>query len=92
MLAFGRGRRSEEPQLPRPRVARKSAQDPARSASPRSRWSRLGARESAALDFDFEDVADETAFNRILWRSIKGDDVPYPGTNRMSALEWKRGW
>ena len=51
-----------------------------------------GARESAALDFDFEDVADETAFNRVLWRSIKGDDVPYPGTNRMSALEWKRGW
>ena len=23
--------------------------------------------------------------------SVKGEDVPYPGTNRMSALEWKRG-
>ena len=51
-----------------------------------------GARESEKLDFEFEDVADEVAFNRILWRAIKGDGVPYPGTNRMSALEWKRGW
>jgi hypothetical protein len=51
-----------------------------------------GARESERLDLDFEDVADEMAFNRILWRTIKGDGVPYPGTNRMSALEWKRGW
>jgi YVTN family beta-propeller protein len=51
-----------------------------------------GARESAKLDFDFEDVAEERAFNRILWHTIKGDDVPYPGTSRMSALEWKRGW
>ena len=50
------------------------------------------ARESAKLDFDFEDVADEQAFNHILWRTIKGETVPYPGTNRMSALEWKRGW
>ena len=50
------------------------------------------ARESAKLDFDFEDVADEEAFNRILWRTIKGEAIPYPGTNRMSALEWKRGW
>lgn len=51
-----------------------------------------GARESARLDFEFEDVADEEAFNQILWRTIKGEGVPYPGTNRMSALEWKRGW
>jgi hypothetical protein len=51
-----------------------------------------GARESAKLDLDFEDVADEVAFNRILWYTIKGEGVPYPGTNRMSALEWKRGW
>jgi hypothetical protein len=50
------------------------------------------ARESAKLDFEFEDVADEESFNRILWRTIKGANVPYPGTNRMSALEWKRGW
>jgi hypothetical protein len=51
-----------------------------------------GARESAKLDFEFEDVAEERAFNRVLWRAIKGDSVPYAGSNRMSALEWKRGW
>jgi hypothetical protein len=50
----------------------------------------LNARESARLALDFEDMADEDAFNRILWRSIKGDSVPYPGIARMSSLEWKR--
>ena len=50
------------------------------------------ADESAKLDLEFEDVAEEDSFNRILWRTIKGANVPYPGTNRMSALEWKRGW
>ncbi len=50
----------------------------------------LNARESEGLALDFEDIADEGLFNRILWRSIKGDGVPYPGTTRMSALEWKR--
>ena len=50
------------------------------------------ARESARLKLDFEDIADEALFNRILWRTIKGQNVPYPGTNRMSALEWKRGY
>jgi hypothetical protein len=29
-------------------------------------------------------------FNQILWRAIKGENVPYPGPTRMSALEWKR--
>jgi hypothetical protein len=28
----------------------------------------------------------------VLWRAIKGETIPYPGVNRMSALEWKRGW
>jgi len=48
------------------------------------------ARESAALDLRVEDVADEDAFNRVLWRSIKGEGVRYPGPTRMSALEFKR--
>ncbi|MFN8583639.1 MAG: hypothetical protein U0163_22005, partial [Gemmatimonadaceae bacterium] len=50
----------------------------------------LNARESQRLALDFEDQADEALFNRILWRAIKGDAVPYPGTTRMSSLEWKR--
>jgi DNA-binding beta-propeller fold protein YncE len=49
------------------------------------------ARESAKLDLDIEDAADEGLFNRILWRTIKGPDVPYPGTHRVSALELKLG-
>jgi hypothetical protein len=48
------------------------------------------ARESELLDLDDADVADEDRFNRVLWRTIKGPDVPFPGTRRVSALELKR--
>lgn len=48
------------------------------------------ARESARLDLTEEDRADENSFNHILWRAIKGDSVSYPGTRRMSSLEWQR--
>jgi len=44
-----------------------------------------GARASKGLDLHVEDVADEGLFNRILWRTIKGPDTPYPGTHRASA-------
>ena len=40
------------------------------------------ADESAKLDFSRADAADDDAFNRILWRVIKGEDVPYPGATR----------
>ena len=49
------------------------------------------ARESARLDLDIEDAADEALFNRILWRTLKGPNVPYPGTHRVSARELKLG-
>ena len=49
-----------------------------------------GATESAQLDFRFEDIADENLFNQVLWRAIKGEQVPYPGSTRMSSLEFKR--
>ena len=65
---------------------------PAVSLNDRNPASGRDARESAKLDLEFEDVADEALFNRILWRTIKGANVPYPGSSRMSALEWKRGW
>jgi DNA-binding beta-propeller fold protein YncE len=48
------------------------------------------ARESAKLELTFEDTADEQLFNQILWRTIKGPNVPYPGTRRMSTLEYTR--
>ena len=49
-----------------------------------------GARESERLNFRYEDLADEDTFNRVLWVAIKGPTVPYPGSRRMPALEWKR--
>ncbi len=51
----------------------------------------IDAEESAQLDLRFEDSGQDELFNRILWRMIKGPDVPYPGVSRMPALEWKRG-
>ncbi len=51
-----------------------------------------GEEPSRRLDLRLEDVADEDLFNRVLWQMIKGPGVPYPGTTRMSALEWKRGY
>jgi len=48
------------------------------------------ARDSERLDLRFEDIANEELFNHILWRTIKGDSVPYPGVRRMSLLELAR--
>ena len=45
-----------------------------------------GSRESARFDLRIEDAADEDLFNRVLWRSVKGE-VPYPGIRRGAALE-----
>jgi len=45
----------------------------------------LGAKASLALDFSAPDqltVRDEDTLNRVLWHSIKGADVPYPGIVR----------
>ncbi|PYV09546.1 MAG: hypothetical protein DMG07_22965, partial [Acidobacteria bacterium] len=39
---------------------------------------RYWARKSMELDLDDVDRADEETFNRILWHSVKGYDVPYP--------------
>ena len=49
------------------------------------------ARESSRLDLRLEDLSDDDLFNRILWGTIKGPGVPYPGARRMSALEVRRG-
>jgi YVTN family beta-propeller protein len=49
------------------------------------------SRESEKLNLSTEDAADEALFNRILWRTIKGRDVPYPGARRASARELKIG-
>jgi YVTN family beta-propeller protein len=49
-----------------------------------------GALESRRLDLAHADAADMELFNHILWRDIKGEAAPYPGTHRMSALEARR--
>jgi YVTN family beta-propeller protein len=36
------------------------------------------ARKSLELDLDEADDADEETFNRILWHSVRGPEVPYP--------------
>jgi YVTN family beta-propeller protein len=38
----------------------------------------IGAKLSAAMDFDDYDRADEDQLNRILWAVAKGADAPYP--------------
>ncbi len=48
------------------------------------------ARRSDRLDLAREDRADDDEFNRILWRAVKGEDVPYPGVRRSGVLEWAR--
>ena len=48
------------------------------------------ARDSRKLDFKVVDAADMDAFNRVLWMAVKGEQSPYPGTHRMSALEARR--
>jgi phospholipase C len=46
------------------------------------------AEASKQLTLKKEDTSNDDLFNRILWKTIKGDK-PYPGTRRMSALEAK---
>ncbi len=48
-----------------------------------------GARESAKLDLEIEDVAAEDPFNHIIWDAVK-PGVPYPGVRRGATLETAR--
>jgi hypothetical protein len=68
-----------------------SALTPAQSLDEMNARGTGDAKESEKLDLSTEDAADEALFNRILWRTIKGRDVPYPGTRRASARELKIG-
>ena len=49
----------------------------------------VGARESSRLDFASADRINDDAFNRLLWRIIKGE-TPYPGSRRSSTLDYAR--
>jgi hypothetical protein len=40
----------------------------------------------SSLDFSRPDAVDDDTLNRILWRAIKGEDLPYPGAKRAPVL------
>ena len=63
---------------------------PAVSLDERNPSDTPAARETELLDLDEADAAEDDAFNRVLWATIKGSKVSYPGARRMSALELKR--
>lgn len=63
---------------------------PGVSLSERNPSRGTGANESRKLDLRYEDSADDDAFNRILWATIKGPSVPYPGPTRMPMAELLR--
>jgi YVTN family beta-propeller protein len=42
-------------------------------------------KESEKLDLSRPDAVDDELFNRILWRVIKGEGVPYPGPTRAAV-------
>jgi hypothetical protein len=48
-------------------------------------------RASARLALEVEDQADEVTFNRVLWRTIRGAHVAYPGARRISGKELRLG-
>jgi hypothetical protein len=48
-------------------------------------------RASARLALEVEDQADEVTFNRVLWRTVRGPSVPYPGARRVSGQELRLG-
>ncbi|MEN3330702.1 MAG: hypothetical protein V7641_67 [Blastocatellia bacterium] len=64
---------------------------PAQPLNEMNPWHGRNAKESLRLDLSKEDRADMDMFNRILWRAIKGDEVPYPRLKQMSSLEYLRG-
>jgi YVTN family beta-propeller protein len=66
-----------------------TALTPAQSLDEVNQRGTPGAKESEHLDLHVEDAIDDAKFNQILWKAIKGPDVPYPGTRRASAKELK---
>ncbi len=68
-----------------------TALTPAQSLDEMNERGTRESRESAKLDLDIEDAADEGLFNQILWRTIKGPQAPYPGAHRISARDLKLG-
>ena len=61
---------------------------PAVDSSERIPRAGQGARDSRNLELSSEDAANETLFNHVLWRAIKGS-LPYPDLHRVTPVERK---
>ena len=73
-----------------PNLTPYSALTPAISLTDRNPRRGAAESESRKLDLSEEDRADEDLFNKVLWRALKGDSVPYPGVRRASVLDVRR--
>ncbi|HEX8941896.1 MAG TPA: alkaline phosphatase family protein, partial [Gemmatimonadaceae bacterium] len=49
------------------------------------------AQRSERIDLSRADRVNDDAFNRILWRAIKGPRAPYPSAHRVGVQEYVRG-
>lgn len=76
--------------LPTPDTARYAARRPGVPLDTRNPAGTRGALDSRRLDFSAEDRADEDLFNRVLWRTIKGDASRYPSATHVRPLELRR--
>jgi hypothetical protein len=45
------------------------------------------AKKSAALDFAREDRVPDNLFNEILWKGVKGENVPLPAPSRAAFVK-----
>ncbi len=66
------------------------ALEPAQSLAEMNVAVNSDAHASQAMDLTRADRIDDDAFNRILWRMLKGRAGPYPGSRRASLQEYAR--
>jgi hypothetical protein len=70
-----------------PDLAPYSALKPSMDMNERNPPGGPAAEVSATLDWSKPDAIADDTLNRILWTTIKGDDVPYPGPTRTPVKE-----
>jgi hypothetical protein len=69
----------------RPDATPYTAEQPRISLTERNPAKGVGAVASAKMDFDEADDIDDNALNAILWRALKGSDVPPPTRSLFSS-------
>jgi hypothetical protein len=51
--------------------------------NPKTAW---GSERSKKMDFSKEDAADDLLLNEVIWRSVRGPDVPMPAPVRAAFV------